>query len=171
MSGGGSRWRFSLEEVLPGRGRQGYPDLVSLIAFLRARFVPDGVPSEPVKGERQMSKNVVGISVVRIKPGELENFKAVVKELVAATQANEPGAMAYEYYVSQDGEQCHILERYVDSAAVMAHLANFAPFAERFMAAVEMTGLTLYGNPSDEVREAVSGFDPVFVAPMDGFAR
>ena len=39
------------------------------------------------------------------------------------------------------------------------------------MAAVEMRGLTLYGDPSQELREAVSGFNPVVMAPMDGFAR
>jgi quinol monooxygenase YgiN len=118
-----------------------------------------------------MSENVLGITVVQIKPGQLDNFRAVVKDLVAATRANEPGAMAYEYFVSPDGTTCHIYERYVDSAAVMAHLANFSQFAEQFMAAVEMTGVTLYGDPSDELREAVSGLNPVILQPMDGFAR
>jgi quinol monooxygenase YgiN len=118
-----------------------------------------------------MSDNVLGISELRIKPGEIDNFRALVKELVDVTRANEPGAMNYEYFISQDGKQCHIYERYVDSAAVMAHLANFAKFAERFMAAVEMTSVTLYGNPSDEVREAVSGLGAVFMAPIGGFAR
>lgn len=118
-----------------------------------------------------MSGNVLGISVVRIKPGQLDNFRAVVKELVVATQANEPGALAYEYFISPDGTFCHIYERYVDSTAVMTHMANFSQFAERFMAAGEMTGLTLYGDPSEELREAVGGFNPAVIALMDGFVR
>jgi hypothetical protein len=40
MPGGRPHWRFSLEEVLPGRGRRGFADLASLVAFLRARFAP-----------------------------------------------------------------------------------------------------------------------------------
>ena len=118
-----------------------------------------------------MSDQVLGISEVAIKPGELDNFRTLVKEMVEATRANEPKATNYEYFISEDGTKCHIYEGYVDSAGVMTHLANFAQFAERFMAAVEMKGLTLYGNPSDEVKEAVSGFGPVFMVPMDGFTR
>ena len=32
------RWRFSIEEVLHERKRQGFPDLPSLLAFLRAEL-------------------------------------------------------------------------------------------------------------------------------------
>ena len=45
------RWRFLLEEVLPGRGRQGYADLASLIAFLRASFGPAEAAGDPSKPE------------------------------------------------------------------------------------------------------------------------
>ena len=37
-SGGVPRWRFSVEEVLRERRRQGYADLEALIAFLRAEL-------------------------------------------------------------------------------------------------------------------------------------
>lgn len=118
-----------------------------------------------------MSDHILGVSELTIKPGELENFKALVSEMVDATQANEPNALNYEYFISPDGKQCHIYERYADSAAVMTHMKNFEAFAERFMAAVEMTAVTIYGNPSAEVREVVSGLGAVFMAPLAGFAR
>jgi quinol monooxygenase YgiN len=120
-----------------------------------------------------MSDHLVAVSELTIKPGELESFRALIGELVAATQANEPNTLCYEYFVSPDGKQCHIYERYADSAAVMTHMQNFAAFAERFMAAVEMTGTTIYGHPSAEVRELASGLGHgvVFMVPLAGFAR
>ena len=120
-----------------------------------------------------MSDHVFWVVEMTIKSGELVNFKALMNEMVDATRANEPHAMNYEWFISEDDKQCHIYERYADSAAVMTHLGNFGQhFAERFTAVVEeTTSFTVYGNPSDEVREALRGFDAVFMAPIGGLAR
>ncbi len=118
-----------------------------------------------------MSENVFWVITMRIKPGELENFRGVMNDLVDATRTNESNAIHYEWFISDDETQCHIYERYADSAAVMMHVKNFGHFAERFMAAVEVTGMTVYGNPNDEVTEAAKGFGAVFMAPFGGFAR
>jgi quinol monooxygenase YgiN len=119
-----------------------------------------------------MSDNVSWVFEVAIKSGELDNFKAVMKDMVEATQANEPNAMNYEWFISEDNKSCHLCERYADSAAVMTHLGNFGEkFAERFMATVDPTRLMVYGNASDEVKEALSGFGAVHLTSIGGFAR
>ncbi len=118
-----------------------------------------------------MSNNVFWVIELTIKSGELDNFKALMHDMVDATQANEPHAMNYEWFLSEDHTRCHVYERYADSAAVMTHVENFGHFAERFTALVEVTGMTVYGNPSDEVREAAKGFGAVFMTPIGGFAR
>ncbi len=119
-----------------------------------------------------MSDNVYWVLELAIKPGELDNFKALMKEMVEATQANEPHTLNYEWTISEDSQSCHIYERYADSTATMAHLKTFGEkFAERFMAALEPTRFTVYGNPNDEVKGALSGFGAVFMAPIGGFAR
>jgi quinol monooxygenase YgiN len=118
-----------------------------------------------------MSDHVFAEVDLTIKPGELDNFKALASEMVDATRANEPDALNYEYYISADGTQGHIYERYADSAAVMTHMQHFAAFAERFNSVVEMTAVRIYGNASDEVKELVGGLGAVFMAPLDGFAR
>lgn len=95
-----------------------------------------------------------------------------MKEMVTATQSNEPGAQSYEWFVRDDSKTCHIYERYADSAAVMTHLGNFgARFAERFLDAVEPTRLTVYGNPSEEARGALAGLNAAFMSPIGGFSR
>jgi quinol monooxygenase YgiN len=119
-----------------------------------------------------MSDNVYWLLELAIKPGEFDNFEALMKEMVEATQANEPNTLNYEWSISDDRQSCHIYERYVDSAATMTYLGTFGEkFAERFMAALEPTRFLVYGTPNNEVKAALSGFGPVFRAPFGGFAR
>ncbi len=119
-----------------------------------------------------MSNIVHWVLELNIKEGELENFKALMSEMVEAAQANEPGTTNYEWFISEDQKTCHICERYVDSAATLAHLASFGQnFAERFMAALEPTRFVVYGNPNSEVREALAGLGAVHMAQIAGFAR
>ena len=119
-----------------------------------------------------MSDNVHWVLELEIKQGELDNFKALMNEMVEATRANEPGTMNYEWFIGADESSCHLYERYADSAATMTHLGSFGQnFAERFMAAVTPTRLVVYGDPNDEVRAALSAFGAVHMAQIGGFAR
>ena len=107
-----------------------------------------------------------------IKKGKFDAFEALMKEMVAATQSDEPGALCYEWFVSDDKKICHIYERYADSAAVMKHLGNFgSKFAERFLDALAPTRLTVYGNPSEEARGALAGLNAAFMGQTSGFSR
>ncbi len=109
---------------------------------------------------------------LNIKDGKFDAFDALMQEMVAATQSDEPGAHIYEWFVSDDRKTCHIYERYADSSAVMTHLGNFGEkFAGRFLDILEPTRLTVYGNPSDEARGALAGLNAVFMGQIGGFSR
>lgn len=119
-----------------------------------------------------MSDHVYWLLEVSVKPGEADNFKAVMGEMIEATQANEPDVLNYEWSFSADGATCHLYERYASSAAALTHLQSFgANFAERFLAAVEPTRFTIYGDPSAEVRGVLDGFGAVYMTPSAGFVR
>ncbi len=119
-----------------------------------------------------MTDNVYWLLEVAIKPGEFDNFKALMKEMVEATQTNEPNTLNYEWTITEDSQSCHIYERYADSTATMTHLGAFGEkYAERFMASVEPTRFVVYGPANNAVKEALSGFGAVFMAPFGGFAR
>lgn len=108
---------------------------------------------------------------LKVKEGELENFRALMEEMVEHTK-NEPGTQAYEWFVSDDGGAVHVYERYADSAAAMIHLGGFGErFADRFFASVDATGFDVYGNSDDSVREALGGMGANFMKPFGGFAR
>jgi quinol monooxygenase YgiN len=106
-----------------------------------------------------------------IHEGRLEEFRTLMQEMVASTQA-EAGTQGYEWFLSEDGTSCHINERYADSDAVMVHLGNFgANFADRLLGCATPTSIDVYGDPSDEVRAALAGFGAVHHRPFGGFSR
>ena len=119
-----------------------------------------------------MSDAVSWVIELDVKDGQLDAFKALAEEMSEATQANEPGASHYEWFVSEDGKAVHIYERYVDSAATMVHLQTFGEkFAERFLACVDPARIMVYGDPSAEVRAALAGFGASHMTQFTGFAR
>ena len=54
----------------------------------------------------------------------------------------------------------------------MRHLASFNEnYADRLMAFVEPTGMTVYGSPSAALKKELEGAKPVYRAVLGGFAR
>jgi quinol monooxygenase YgiN len=126
----------------------------------------------PTQRRFEVSDNVFWIAELAIRPGQLDAFRALMNDMVEATKANEPGALNYEWFISEDSTTCHIYERYADSAAVLTHMGNFAAsFGERWAAAVEVTRATAYGTPSDEVKALLAGSGGTLMAPLGGFVR
>jgi quinol monooxygenase YgiN len=107
-----------------------------------------------------------------INPGQMPNVQPLLDEMVAATKADEPGALHYEYYMNADRTLCTVIERYTDNAAIMVHLGNFgAKFAERFLAAFTPVRFTVYGPADATVRAALAGFGATHQDMIAGFHR
>src|SRR5260370_12558243 len=70
-----------------------------------------------------MEGHVSWVNQVTLKAGKLETFRELMEEMVSGT-SNEPGTLAYEWYISHDGGNVHVVETYADSAAVVAHHAS-----------------------------------------------
>jgi quinol monooxygenase YgiN len=108
---------------------------------------------------------------LRVKPGQLDSFKALMEEMVASTKT-EPDTLAYEWFIDAAGENVHIYERYASSEATMTHAAGFGEkFAERFLACVDITSFDIYGEPSDDVKNVFTELGPSFLGTWGGFAR
>jgi quinol monooxygenase YgiN len=117
-----------------------------------------------------MSDQVFWILEADINAGQFDNLRVLIREMVDGTQRDEPGALAYEWLITDDHQFLHLYERYTDSDAVMVHRKNFAQkYAERFRTYLTVTKMTMYGNPSEAVRAAFAHADHVRL--YDGFSR
>jgi len=106
-----------------------------------------------------------------VKPGQLENFRALTHEMVESTRG-EPGVLNYERFVSTDGTVVYVYERYVNSAAALAHLRTFEQqFGRGFLDMVARTRFTVFGTPSEALRGVLDGFGATYLEPFGGFTR
>lgn len=119
-----------------------------------------------------MNEHVYWLLELDLQAGKEKEFHALMEEMVIATRANEPGALNYQWSTSEDGRVCHIFEHYADSAATIQHLANFSEkFAARFMEILSPKKFTVYGSPSQQVKDALAAFGVVIMQPVGGFSR
>jgi quinol monooxygenase YgiN len=106
-----------------------------------------------------------------VNDGHLEALRALSAEMIEAALA-EPGTLAYERFVTADGKRVFLYERYVDSAAAVAHLRTFVQrFGARWGALIRRDRFTVCGPASPELRAILDQFSPTYVAHLDGFHR
>jgi len=118
-----------------------------------------------------MSKTISWNLQMSVREGRLDDAKELMDEMVEAT-SKEPGAHGYEWFLSEDGNTCHLNERYADSDALMAHLVIFgSQFAERFLACFEPASFSVYGEPGSEARAVLDGFGAAYLGWLGGFKR
>ncbi len=119
-----------------------------------------------------MSDNISWVLELLVKSGEMDNVKILMDEMVQATKANEPNTLNYEWFLNEAESSIHLYERYADSAAALVHLENFGKnFGARFIASMEPTRLSVYGNPTDQLTKELTDFGGVFYPPIGGFVR
>lgn len=123
------------------------------------------------KHEQQMPGQVSWMLDLQVQDGREHDFRALMREMVDATHASEPGALNCEWSTTPDGKQCHLYERYADDTAAMMHIGTFGErFAGRFLEILKPTRFVVYGSSSTEVRGALAAVNPVYMEPAAGFS-
>jgi quinol monooxygenase YgiN len=116
-----------------------------------------------------MGSEISWVFEAAIKPDGLDDYRTLALEISADNEASEPGQLAFEWFA--DGHDVHIYERYKDSAAAVFHVQRFVEnFGERFLSLCTPTRMSVYGEPSDELMTALTGFNPRYLATMAGHA-
>lgn len=119
-----------------------------------------------------MRENVGWILETQVKPGKIAELKKLAAEMVGMTEENEPGTLYYEWSLAEDGETLFFYERFTDSDAVMAHLANFGKhFAGRFMDALLIKRIVIFGPADERVKSAYEQMNPTYAVWFHGFSR
>ena len=118
------------------------------------------------------SRHVAWMFELAVKPGRERDFRALMAEMAEATDANEPGTLDYEWFVSDDGRRLHLFERYADADAAMTHIGTFGErYMTRFFDVLAPERMTIYGAPDDRVRGALAQLTPEVMSRAAGFSR
>jgi quinol monooxygenase YgiN len=118
-----------------------------------------------------MSEEISWSLELAIKPGQSDVVRSLIPEMVDSTR-NEPGALMYEWSISDEESVIHSNDRYADSEAALEHLSRFGEkFADRLLAAADPTRFVVYGNPTDRAREALDSFGALYMKSLAGFVR
>lgn len=102
---------------------------------------------------------------------QLDAFCALTSDMVQSTR-RESGALIYERFISEDKRVVHVYERYVDSPSAVMHLRAFeTTYATRFASVVVRKRFTVFGTPSNELRQMLDRFGAVYFPRLAGFSR
>ncbi len=115
-------------------------------------------------------QQVYWIAQGTLKPGQESAFRALSAKMVQSTKA-EPGALHYEWSISEDGRSFHIFERYADSEAVKIHRERAGEMVKELFTLADRGAFTLYGNPTEELKELYASRKPILMKPLHGFRR
>jgi len=117
-----------------------------------------------------MSTAISWLFEAAVKPDGVDDYRALAAEITADNEANEPGQEIFEWFL--DDHEVHIYERYSDNDAAVTHVGRFvANYAERFLGLCTPTRMSVYGEPTEELKAAVAGFNPRYYGPIAGHAR
>lgn len=114
------------------------------------------------------------VAQLTIAEGKLDEFKAQAEKTIASVMANEPGALAYEWHISEDGRLCNVDEWYADVEAALAHVRGEAVTLRlpELLGVSEFTALWIFTSIRDpELREALTAFGAIFTDRWSGLSR
>jgi quinol monooxygenase YgiN len=118
-----------------------------------------------------MTNSIRAIAEIAIPEGNLDEFKRIAAEIIDEVEANEPNTLSYEWFLSDDESKCYVVQRYRDSEAILAHLGNIADLSGRLHEVAPLTGLMIFGSPSDELRQALDPVGPKIFEHWNGVTR
>ena len=118
-----------------------------------------------------MTNHIRGTAELSIDTGKLDECKKMVNELIERVKANEPNTLSYEWFFNEDESKCYLLEWYKDSEALQAHLENVGVLLGPLLEIAPLTELMIYGDPSDELRQAIEPFGAKFYKSWHGVTR
>jgi quinol monooxygenase YgiN len=61
------------------------------------------------------------IAHVKVRPGQLEGFKAQAAEIVRLTREQDTHTQRCDWYLSQDGTECEVHEMFPDEQGLLEH--------------------------------------------------
>lgn len=97
-----------------------------------------------------MPTPIVYIDRSNVREGRLAELRTAMDELARFVEEHEPRILAFDAYFSDDGERMTVVHVHRDAASLDEHLEVAGPKFPRFADFIELTGIEVYGEPSEE---------------------
>ena len=89
---------------------------------------------------------------MKIRPGQLEGFKAQAAELVRLTRELDTRTLRYDWFISEDGTQCEVHEAYESEEGLFEHNEHVMDArAKLFRDFADGHHMTAYGDVSQRL--------------------
>jgi quinol monooxygenase YgiN len=106
-----------------------------------------------------------------IKPGKLEELKKMAEGLTSGVETNEPTTLCYEWFISEDGSSCYLIESYGDAEAFLLHFQNLGSKLQEMLEISPLEEMVVVGDPSPQVKEMLAGLGAKFYSLHVGCTR
>jgi quinol monooxygenase YgiN len=130
------------------------------------------LPDDAVK-EGGMLKKIVRLAVdITVKESQLNAFKKLAQAMTSGSAA-EPGTLGYEWFFSEDGVRCRLLETYAGAEAVSAHFKGpvVTQLVPQMVPLCTMDRFEIYGDPGPEVAQIARGWGAQIFSYWAGLDR
>jgi quinol monooxygenase YgiN len=91
---------------------------------------------------------------LKIRPGQLEGFKAHAAEIMRITREQDTKTIRYDWFINEDGTECEVHEAYVNEQGLFEHNVHVmdarAVLFEKYAFDHRMT---VFGEVSQEFRD------------------
>lgn len=98
---------------------------------------------------------------LKIKPGKMDEFKKLAHDCVEKVKQKDKGTTQYDWFYNELKYECIVHERYVDSDALLDHMANLG-YLLGGLVELSTISLDIYGKPSETLKNALKGFDVTY---------
>jgi hypothetical protein len=100
-----------------------------------------------------MSDFVVYLDTSDVRPGKLGDLKVAMKELARFVEANEPRAIAYNVYFSDDGTRMSVLHIHPDLPSLEFHLQVAGPQFPPIAPLVKLRTIEIFGAVNEDLKK------------------
>lgn len=96
----------------------------------------------------------------RFHDGDVEEFKRLSVQCMEIVRRRDTGTLQYDTFFNADESECIVVERFIDSDALIQHGENLAHLMDAIIATGAVSG-ELLGEPSAELRARFGDGGPV----------
>ena len=97
-------------------------------------------------------------SRLKIHDGKLDRFKTLAQACLEGVRQKDKGILQYDWFFNEDHTECVVRERFVDSDAVLEHIANLGELLGAIWSVSDFSA-EVCGTPSEELLKATESID------------